>query len=79
MPIIAHLSPVLKVRMGAGDADPPHFQVAGTDGTAFTVRLDTLQVLRGEADRAAFGLAVAWALGIGDGLARTWTDLHERD
>lgn len=76
MPTIAHLSDALVLRMSAGDDDPPHFQVAGPDGLAFTVRLDTLQVLRGVATRGAFGRAVAWAGENGDALAAAWADLH---
>ena len=78
MPTIVRLSETVRICMYAGDHNPPHFHVLTNDGTAFMVRLDTLQVLAGRASTRAFATAVAWAASNRDLLAGRWNDLNDR-
>lgn len=64
----------------AGDHAPPHFHVEGPNSSA-QIRIDNLQVLRGEITRSDYAQALAWA-SVDENyerLCKMWSDLNERD
>ena len=77
MPTLARLSGV-SIRMYADDHPPPHFHLIGTNSDAM-VRLRTLDVLRGIADRRDLEEAKAWARLNESLLEAEWRRLNERD
>lgn len=64
--------------MYADDHAPPHFHLVGPDSNAM-VRLGTLEVLRGVADRRDLADAVSWAARNAVMLEAEWRKLNERD
>jgi hypothetical protein len=76
MPTIARLSGAV-IRMYADDHPPPHFHLVGAKSDAM-IRLDTLDMLRGVADRRDLAEAVAWARSNLGALEMEWTRLNER-
>jgi hypothetical protein len=77
MPTIARLSRAA-IRIYADDHAPPHFHLIGTRSDA-QVRLGTLQVLRGRADRRDLAEAKKWIAGNPGMLEAEWSRLNERD
>ncbi len=78
MPTIIRLSATLVISINADDHAPPHFHVMGPE-VDFTVRLDTLQILAGTANRKALREVIAWASTNMDLLTRKWDEYNERD
>lgn len=76
MPTVAVLTNA-KIAMYAGDHVPPHFHLRGPNSNA-QIRLDTLTVLRGKADRRDLAEAVAWARANLSLLQTEWSRLNER-
>lgn len=65
-----------KITMYAGDHNPPHFHVLGTDGTEAWVELASLQVIWGAVNRAALKESLAWASQNAALLAAKWKELN---
>jgi hypothetical protein len=59
---------------------PPHFHVRTPDGEA-QIRIDTLEIIRGEIDRKDFAVALEWASEEQNraALSAEWRRLNERD
>jgi len=76
MPTIARL-PGANIRIYADDHAPPHFHLVGPRSDA-QVRLDTLEVLRGVADRRDLEEARAWSMANPGVLRKEWERLNER-
>jgi hypothetical protein len=76
MPTITTLSNA-RILMFFGDHAPPHFHLKGPNSKAL-VRIDTLAVLRGYADRGDLAEAIAWARANADLLSAEWSRLNER-
>lgn len=66
-----------KITMYGDDHVPPHFHLRGPNSNA-QIRLDTLTVLRGTADRRDLAEAVAWAKANLPLLHAEWSRLNER-
>jgi Domain of unknown function (DUF4160) len=56
----------------------PHFHVRGPD-TNVKVRIETLQVMRGQFTGAAFAEAITWAADNLPLLREKWSEFNERD
>ena len=76
MPTIARLSGAT-IKVYADDHAPPHFHLIGARSDAM-VRLGTLEVLRGIADRRDLEQAMAWASANPGVLETEWERLNER-
>jgi hypothetical protein len=61
----------LVVRMYYADHGPPHFHVYYGDDEA-VLRIDTLEIVRGELPRRALVLVVEWALAHREELQTNW-------
>jgi len=59
------------IRMYYDEHPPPHFHVAYQDEQA-VLRIDTLDVARGQLPRRALSLVVEWALAHRDELRQNW-------
>jgi hypothetical protein len=77
MPTVARLSRAA-IRVYADDHPPPHFHLIGP-GSDATVRLGTLEVLRGHADRRDVAEAMTWCAAHPGVLEAEWRRLNERD
>jgi len=76
MPRICRLRNVT-LYVHANDHAPPHFHVVGPNSNA-QIRIDDLQILRGQIDRGDLVDVIAWA-GVEthtEQLWRAWRDLH---
>jgi hypothetical protein len=64
----------------ADDHVPPHFHIRTPDGEA-QVRIDSLEVIRGDLNQADLEIAMAWARQPGnrEALMVEWMRLNERD
>jgi len=67
----------LKIRMFAGDHNPPHFHIMTPEHEAL-VRIADLAVLAGSIDRRSYDLACRWAAENRELLEREWHRLNER-
>jgi hypothetical protein len=63
--------------MYADDHVPPHFHIRTPDGEA-QVRIDSLEVIRGDLNRVDLETAIAWAPSR-EALMVEWMRLNERD
>ena len=77
MPTIANLSRAA-VRLYADDHPPPHFHLVGPHSNAL-VRIGSLDVLRGRADRRDLVEARVWVAANPGVLEAAWRRLNERD
>lgn len=75
MPTVARLN-TCKITMYAVDHLPPHFHVIANDGREALVEISTLQVLAGNAGRAAQTEALAWAAANQQTLNNLWQTLN---
>ncbi|MFI5020879.1 MAG: DUF4160 domain-containing protein [Alphaproteobacteria bacterium] len=77
MPTIVRLAGAV-IRIFADDHAPPHFHLIGPRSDA-QVRLGTLEVLRGVADRRDLAEVAAWVASNPGVLEAEWRRLNERD
>lgn len=77
MPCIERLGGV-KLYIYADDENPPHFHVRSADSNA-KVRVEDLQIMRGEIRRAEYARVVEWATGRQEWLLEKWREYNERD
>jgi hypothetical protein len=61
------------------DHPPPHFHVITRDDERIVVRIDTLQILAGEADPRDIADALAWAAANGAELLARWQEYSEEE
>lgn len=77
MPCIERLGGV-KLYIYADDENPPHFHVRSANSNA-KVRIDDLQIMRGEIRRAEYARVVEWAAERQEWLLEKWREYNERD
>lgn len=68
----------MKLYIYADDENPPHFHVRSADSNA-KVRIDDLQIMRGEIRRAEYARVVEWAAARQEWLMERWREYNERD
>jgi Domain of unknown function (DUF4160) len=61
------------------DHPPPHFHVIARDDERIAVRIDTLQILAGEADPRDIADALAWAEANRAELLARWKEYSEEE
>lgn len=67
-----------KLYVYADDHPPPHFHVRGPDSNA-QIRIDDLQVMRGDIHPSDYAEALEWVEANKDLVVRKWRELNERD
>ena len=77
MPIF-HQFDGFRLDVRSRDHNPPHFHVIGADFHA-TIRIDTLEIMRGRIPNKVFREVADWASGRRDSLLAEWRRLNERD
>ena len=77
MPCVQRLGGV-KVYIYADDENPPHFHVRSAESNA-KIRIDNLQIMRGEIKRSEYAIVVEWAATRQEWLLQKWSEFNERD